>query len=908
MRRPARFELRPRSLPLPLTLAALVVALSLVVVVAASASETPSRFDRREALVPPTTDGQIPLIIESASAEAVAARVEELGGRVQHVFRHIDALSATLPVEAYDALLADARVGEVQRQRFVRPAVVPLALPGADAAGLRSRRSPDGIFFSLPPDRLSVRPVSRAEAVGDGAARGAAPISFLGYEAVTLAHEVWEAADFGDHTITAIIDTGVFPDHFLYPGSVIGGFNLVPSDEERAIDLDEDGHPDNRSFPWDSVHNHSHGTFVAGLIAGHSDLVLPEDDSLVQTVHRYSPESVVFDGEGLAAIRLMGTAPETDLFAVKVFPYDGGSAPDARVAAAIDRLITMKWNGNLDTDVINMSLSGPVLFDGWNPLDLIVNVATLVGITVVSAASNDGPSLVTVGSPASALTGLAVGATIDPIHIRTAVDFLFPVPPGAGFGFYPNDVLQVTDFSSRGLTGDGRVKPDLVASGLFMFSSTLLDVTGDGLNDVPSLGFGSGTSFAAPAVAGGAALITAFARHHGPFGRAPFVAHVLEGGAEQIIGYHRASQREQGRGFLQLPRAAGLMKNFHIWPPRENRTHVAQRNHDLADGSVVEDFPDLIPGQTFSFNLKVPRGTKKIDFAFPSVHKGGNQNPFFGDQLGVGIHSAKRGGAGDYVFFNGDLVGGEEFTYEDPEPGTLRLTMVAGPGNYSPVRGSIAAYPTQGSFPAARVFRGSVVRNGHAEHELDVPDDLEALGIMLSWQHDWTTYPTSDLDLGILTPDGPFALATIDSPELVWIEDPEPGLWQFRVYDVGTVIFHEHYALKIAFEEDDLVRGETTLDLARPRLQGASPNPFPPSAPATKVSFNIPKTGAVKLRVYDVTGRLVRTLVDAPLDRGAHEIRWDGRSDLGRPTTSGVYFLRLETEQGSSSRKLVRLD
>ena len=80
-------------------------------------------------------------------------------------------------------------------------------------------------------------------------------------------------------------------------------------------------------------------------------------------------------------MRLFGTAPETDLFAVKVFPYDGGGAPDARVATAIDRLMTMDRTGNLDIDVINMSLSGPVLFDGWNPLDLMIDAATAQGIT-----------------------------------------------------------------------------------------------------------------------------------------------------------------------------------------------------------------------------------------------------------------------------------------------------------------------------------------------------------------------------------------------------------------------------------------------------------------------------------------------------------------------------------------------
>ena len=117
--------------------------------------------------------------------------------------------------------------------------------------------------------------------------------------------------------------------------------------------------------------------------------------------------------------------------------------------------------------------------------------------------------------------------------------------------------------------------------------------------------------------------------------------------------------------------------------------------------------------------------------------------------------------------------------------------------------------------------------------------------------------------------------------------------------------FLERYRLDLVSLTPGPVRDEGRLDLGRPRIAGVSPNPVRGDA---EVEFAIPVRGPVRLRVYDVTGRVVRTLVDGALDAGAHRVRWDGRSETGGKSATGVYFLRLDTGNGSSSRKLVRLD
>lgn len=82
------------------------------------------------------------------------------------------------------------------------------------------------------------------------------------------------------------------------------------------------------------------------------------------------------------------------------------------------------------------------------------------------------------------------------------------------------------------------------------------------------------------------------------------------------------------------------------------------------------------------------------------------------------------------------------------------------------------------------------------------------------------------------------------------------------------------------------------------------PNPFNPK---TAIRFELPRTAHVAARVYDVAGRLVRGLVDAEMPGGPHELLWDGNDESGTAVGAGVYFLRLESEAQSVSRRMVLL-
>jgi len=84
------------------------------------------------------------------------------------------------------------------------------------------------------------------------------------------------------------------------------------------------------------------------------------------------------------------------------------------------------------------------------------------------------------------------------------------------------------------------------------------------------------------------------------------------------------------------------------------------------------------------------------------------------------------------------------------------------------------------------------------------------------------------------------------------------------------------------------------------------PNPFNPS---TTISFSLPGPGPARttLRIFNVLGQTVRTLLDGALEPGAHALLWDGHDEAGQPVSSGIYFYTLQSGHLNRSRKMVLL-
>jgi len=76
------------------------------------------------------------------------------------------------------------------------------------------------------------------------------------------------------------------------------------------------------------------------------------------------------------------------------------------------------------------------------------------------------------------------------------------------------------------------------------------------------------------------------------------------------------------------------------------------------------------------------------------------------------------------------------------------------------------------------------------------------------------------------------------------------------------------------------------------------PNPFNPT---TTIEYGLPSSGTVSLKVYNLLGQEVATLASGDKNAGTHQVVWDGRTTLGTPVSSGLYFYRLDARSSAGA-------
>ena len=85
------------------------------------------------------------------------------------------------------------------------------------------------------------------------------------------------------------------------------------------------------------------------------------------------------------------------------------------------------------------------------------------------------------------------------------------------------------------------------------------------------------------------------------------------------------------------------------------------------------------------------------------------------------------------------------------------------------------------------------------------------------------------------------------------------------------------------------------------RLYPTSPNPF---QSATRVAFDLPAPGRVTLKVFDLSGRIVRVLANGDYPAGNHEVSWNARDTAGELVAGGIYFLHMQSGSFTDTRRL----
>lgn len=97
---------------------------------------------------------------------------------------------------------------------------------------------------------------------------------------------------------------------------------------------------------------------------------------------------------------------------------------------------------------------------------------------------------------------------------------------------------------------------------------------------------------------------------------------------------------------------------------------------------------------------------------------------------------------------------------------------------------------------------------------------------------------------------------------------------------------------------------QLSVEAVPPRPFQATPNPF---TGGVRLGFSVERPGPIQVRIFDVAGRLVRSVVESDLAAGSYERDWDGRDEEGQSTPAGIYFARLIEPGRVRAIKLVRL-
>lgn len=141
-------------------------------------------------------------------------------------------------------------------------------------------------------------------------------------------------------------------------------------------------------------------------------------------------------------------------------------------------------------------------------------------------------------------------------------------------------------------------------------------------------------------------------------------------------------------------------------------------------------------------------------------------------------------------------------------------------------------------------------------------------------------------------------------------EEGVVGTFRFEVLDgrraavrlVGFQTADDEWAVETQVSRANTV-GLAGLPSAN-RLIGNVPNPFNPS---TEVRFSLAERSAIRLQVYSVSGRLVRTLAEGVWAAGTHGVLWNGTDGDGNEVASGVYFTRFEAGRYVETKRMTLL-
>ncbi|MFX1253236.1 MAG: S8 family serine peptidase [Promethearchaeota archaeon] len=688
---------------------------------------------------------------------SVTSQVMALGGEITRQFKYASGLAAEIPSGVIGELRTHPNIQRISLDEVRYLTSAP------------SKISPRGLT-ELDTEDITLSSMTAQEIK----ASAMTPNTYWNYKSMG-AEDVWATGNMGQGSLAVIIDTGIYTDHVMFGhGNVIGGVDL-----SADVGTPYEG--------WNVQSNHWHGTHVGGILAGAAALNLPPDHYIYRAWSKYTG----MDTGGY--IELLGMAPLCQLYGIKIYDHTGAGVPDSDIIYSMEYAIDLHLSGTYDVDIISMSLGGGTGFDGRDLMDQTVDFATSVGITVVTSTGNEGPASMTGGSPGSANTAISVAAAMYPVNTKTFMEAIY----GIGDFVMPDNGTQITAFSSRGPTSDGRDKPTVSATGDWVLSGT---TSGPG-----GLAWAGGTSQACPAVSGTVALMNSWSESTGA-GASPYdYKEAIKAGAIWIDGYDKY---DQGTGFLNAPNALEALMNdpslgdehpsiSYYWPrwcctkpakPKGINTNIC------GSGTFTYTVEQLPIGRAVDFYIRTTSRTRSMKIELTDVETGVNPIGFNGFELFVQspVRTTDDYFIDSWVYddatfefsdFSTTWSGGAYvYGYQDMilQPGYVRVVLQNEWDSYDWMSGTIKITvekdPWRFRDRPEEWYYGFLTKGD--EVTKSVGFGTAGVKLELSWYRDWTCYPTSDIDMFIYWFDGvdwhtDYSGAVFRSPEGVVINSPD---------------------------------------------------------------------------------------------------------------------------------------
>lgn len=344
----------------------------------------------------------------------------------------------------------------------------------------------------------------------------------------------------GTNIVWAVLDSGVQGDHPHFRKYATLALDAPLEHVDFTAAAGDQGTP--------LVDDFGHGTHVAGIIAGELSLADLPTGETISAVARRRDESGDVTREIVPLTAIRGIAPKCTIVSLKVLDRTGRGSVSSVITGleSIDRV-----NGyGKDLKIHGVNLSVGYDFDpewfacGQSPLCNVVDRLVRSGVVVVVAAGNTGYGYTDTMDRGTVAAGLTLSIN-DPGNADRAITV------GSTHRDMPH-VYGVSYFSSKGPTGDGRPKPDLVAPGEKIIScgaGAALNTARDATQSDALYVEDSGTSMAAPHVSGAIAAFLSVRREY--IGQAEEVKRIFMRAATDL----NRERYFQGAGLIDLMRA-----------------------------------------------------------------------------------------------------------------------------------------------------------------------------------------------------------------------------------------------------------------------------------------------------------------------------------------------------------------